>query len=58
MQSARLSHLDELDLEIHLVKESVVLSQKSRSHESSCMASRSWMAKNYLDNLSAETRKG
>lgn len=32
--------VDELDLEIHFVKENVVLSPESRSAESSCMASR------------------
>ena len=50
--------LDELDLEIHLVKENVVLSPESRSHEKFMHGIKVLMAKNYIDNLSEETRKG
>ena len=50
--------LDELDLEIHLVKENVVLSPESRSHEKFMHGIKVLMAKNYVDNLSEETRKG
>jgi len=50
--------LDELDLEIHLVKEGVVLSKDSRSHEKFVHGIKVLMAKNYIDNLSEETRKG
>ncbi|MFM2244039.1 MAG: hypothetical protein RL071_113 [Pseudomonadota bacterium] len=50
--------LDGLDLEIHLVKENVVLSDDSRSHEKFIHGIKVLMAKNYIDNLSEETRKG
>ena len=50
--------LDELDLEIHFVKENVILSQESRSSEKFMHGIKVLMAKNYIDNLSEETRKG
>jgi site-specific DNA recombinase len=50
--------VDELDLEIHLVKEGVVLSRESRSSEKFMHGIKVLMAKNYIDNLSEETRKG
>ena len=50
--------MDELDVEIHLVKENVVLSPESRSHEKFMHGIKVLMAKNYVDNLSEETRKG
>src|SRR4030095_5614162 len=50
--------LDELDLEIHLVKEGVVLSRDSRSSEKFMHGIKVLMAKNYVDKLSEETRKG
>ena len=50
--------LDELDLEIHFVKENVVLSGDSRSSEKFMHGIKVLMAKNYIDNLSEETRKG
>lgn len=50
--------LDELDLEIHLVKEGQVLSDKSRSGDKFMNGIKVLMAKNYIDNLSEETRKG
>src|SRR6266853_239449 len=50
--------MDELDLEIHFVKESVILSKDSRSSEKFMHGIKVLMAKNYVDNLSEETRKG
>jgi site-specific DNA recombinase len=50
--------LDELDLEIHLVKEGVILSRESRSSEKFMHGIKVLMAKNYIDNLSEEARKG
>ena len=50
--------IDELDLEIHLVKEGEVLSKNSKSHQKFIHGIKVLMAKNYIDNLSEETRKG
>ncbi len=50
--------LDEMDLDIHFVKENVVLSPDSRSSEKFMHGIKVLMAKNYIDNLSEETRKG
>jgi site-specific DNA recombinase len=50
--------MDELDVEIHFVKEGVVLSNDSRSSEKFMHGIKVLMAKNYIDNLSEETRKG
>jgi DNA invertase Pin-like site-specific DNA recombinase len=50
--------LDELNIEIHLVKEGVVLSQDSKSSEKFFHGIKVLMAKNYIDNLSEEARKG
>ena len=50
--------LDDLDLEIHFAKENVVLSRDSRSSEKFMHGIKVLMAKNYIDNLSEETRKG
>ena len=50
--------LDDLDVEIHLVKEGAVLSRDSRSSEKFMHGIKVLMAKNYIDNLSEETRKG
>ena len=50
--------LDDLDLEFHFVKENVILSCESRSSEKFMHGIKVLMAKNYLDNLSEETRKG
>lgn len=50
--------LDELNLEIHLVKENLVLSRESRSSEKFMHGIKVLMAKNYIDNLSEEARKG
>ncbi|MCY4008008.1 MAG: recombinase family protein [Rhodobacteraceae bacterium] len=49
---------DELGMEIHLPKEGVVLSRDSRSAEKLMHGIRVVMAKNYIDNLSEEARKG
>ena len=50
--------LDELDLEIHFVKENFMLSRDSRSSEKFIHGIKVLMAKNYIDNLSEESRKG
>ena len=50
--------VDELDVEIHFPKEGVVLSGASRSSEKFMHGIKVLMAKNYIDNLSEETRKG
>src|SRR5438094_498482 len=50
--------IDDLDLEIHLVKENVALSPGSRSAEKFMHGIKVLMAKNYIDNLSEETQKG
>jgi DNA invertase Pin-like site-specific DNA recombinase len=50
--------LDELDVEIHLVKENVVLSPESRSHEKFMHGIKVLIAKNYVENLGEETKKG
>ncbi len=46
--------LDELDVEVDLVKEGVVLSRESRSSEKFMHGIKVLMAKNYIDNLSEE----
>jgi site-specific DNA recombinase len=50
--------LDDLDVEIHFVKEGVTLSRESRSSEKFMHGIKVLMAKNYIDNLSEETKKG
>jgi DNA invertase Pin-like site-specific DNA recombinase len=50
--------IDGLDVEVHFVKENVVLSNGSRSSEKFVHGIKVLMAKNYIDNLSEETRKG
>lgn len=51
--------LDEFeDLEIHFVKEGTVLSKNSRSQDKFMHGIRVLMAKNYIDNLSEEIKKG
>ena len=50
--------IDDLDLEIHLVKESEVISRDSKSHQKFIHGIKVLMAKNYIDNLSEETKKG
>jgi site-specific DNA recombinase len=50
--------VDDLEVEIHFVKEGVVLSRGSRSSEKFMHGIKVLMAKNYIDNLSEEARKG
>ena len=50
--------IDELGIEVHLVKENAILSKDSRSHEKFMHGIKVLMAKNYIDNLSEEVRKG
>ena len=50
--------VDELNVEMHFPKEGVVLSRESRSSEKFMHGSKVLMAKNYIDNLSDEARKG
>ncbi len=50
--------IDELDAEIRFPKEGVVMSRDSRSSEKFMHGIRVLMAKNDIDNLSEEARKG
>ncbi|PKK82271.1 MAG: recombinase family protein, partial [candidate division Zixibacteria bacterium HGW-Zixibacteria-1] len=50
--------LDELDAEIHFVKENFILSSESKSSEKFLHGIKVLMAKNYIDNLSEEVKKG
>ena len=50
--------LDDMELEIHLVKEGVTLSDDSKSADKFMHGIRVLMAKNYIDNLSEEATKG
>jgi len=50
--------IDDLDLTLVFVKEGSVLNKHSRSHEKFIHGIKVLMAKNYIDNLSEETRKG
>ncbi len=50
--------MDELDVEIHMVKENEILSRSSRSAQKFMHGIRVLMAKNYIDNLSEEVKKG
>src|SRR4051812_8259242 len=50
--------LDEIELEIHFVKENFILSRESRSTEKFMHGIKVLMAKNYVDNLGEEVRKG
>ena len=50
--------IDELGVELHFVKEGEVLSRESRSHQKFIHGIRVLMAKNYIDNLSEEVKKG
>lgn len=51
--------IDELKgLEVHFVKEGTVVSEESRSSEKFIHGIKVLMAKNFIDNLSEETRKG
>jgi len=50
--------LEDVGLEIHLVKEGEVLSNDARSHVKFIHGIKVLMAKNYIDNLSEEVKKG
>ncbi len=50
--------IDELNVEMHFPREGVVLSRDSRSSEKFMHGIKVLMAKNYIDNLSEEARKG
>ncbi len=50
--------IDELGVEVHFVKEGVILSEDSRSSEKFMHGIKVLMAKNYIDNLGEEVRKG
>jgi len=50
--------LEDLDLEVHLVKEGEVLSKNSKSSEKLMHGLKVLIAKNYIDNLKEETSKG
>jgi DNA invertase Pin-like site-specific DNA recombinase len=50
--------VDDFGVEIHFVKEGIVLSEASRSNDKFMHGIKVLMAKNYIDNLSEEARKG
>src|SRR6185312_8160559 len=50
--------IDDLDLEVHFAKENTILSRESRSSEKFMQGIKMMMAKNYVDNLSEEVKKG
>ena len=50
--------VDEIQVSLHFPKESVVLSHNSTSHEKFMHGIKVLMAKNYIDNLSEEVKKG
>ncbi len=50
--------VDDLDLTVHFVKENTVVSKASRSSEKFMHGIQVLMAKNYVDNLSEEVKKG
>lgn len=50
--------VEELDLDLHFVKEGVVLTPEARPSGKFVHGAKVLMASNYVDNLSEETRKG
>jgi site-specific DNA recombinase len=50
--------VDDLDVTVHFVKENAVVSQHSRSSDKFMHGIKVLMAKNYVDNLSEEVKKG
>jgi DNA invertase Pin-like site-specific DNA recombinase len=50
--------IQKLDIEVHMVKEGEVLSQKAKSHTKLIHGIKVVLAKNFIDNLSEETAKG
>jgi DNA invertase Pin-like site-specific DNA recombinase len=52
------ARIEELDIEVHLVKENLVMSRNSRAADKFFYDMNMIRAKNYIDNLSEEARKG
>lgn len=50
--------IDEQDVEVHLVKENEIIGKNSTSHQKFVHGIKVLMAKNFIDNLSEETKKG
>jgi len=50
--------VDELDVAVHFVKENAVVSKTSRSSDKFMHGIKVLVAKNYIDNLSEEVKKG
>lgn len=50
--------LEDYNLEVHLVKEGTILGKNSKSHDKFIHGIKVLMAKNYIDNLSEEVKKG
>ncbi len=50
--------VQDCDIRIHLVKENVILSKEARSNEKFIFGIKALMAKNHIDNLSEEVKKG
>ena len=50
--------LEDYNLQVHLVKEGQILDKDSKSHEKFIHGIKVLMAKNYIDNLSEEVKKG
>lgn len=50
--------IQKLDIEVHLVKEGEILSQRAKSHTKLIHGIKVVLAKNFIDNLSEETSKG
>ncbi len=50
--------IEDLNIEVHLAKEGEVLSKDSKSHQKFIHGIKVLMAKNFLDNLSEEVKKG
>jgi site-specific DNA recombinase len=50
--------IDDLGIEVHLIKEGEIISKESRSHQKFIHGIKVLMAKNFIDNLSEEVKKG
>lgn len=50
--------LEELDVDVHLVKEGTILGKNSKSQDKFVHGIKVLMSKNYIDNLSEEVKKG
>ena len=50
--------VDDLDIEVHFVKEGAIISKASRSSDKFLHGIKVLMAKNFIDNLSEEVKKG